>query len=262
MSGNLDLPTFARIVNALARRVLKNPQLLEPSGEVRWHRKRRFGRLDRQLVEQYLRQSQVQKLHIGCGGNLLPGWLNADFLPESRDVLHIDATKPFLFPNDAFDYVFSEHMIEHISYHHGVKMLEECRRVLNPDGKIRISTPDLAFLVNLYREDKSPLQTQYINWAARTFIPGVPAVHETFVINNFVRDWGHTFIYDEITLRTAMMRAGFVNIVRCDLQESEDPALCNLENETRMPPGFLRLETLTLEGEVSELIPAERLTRV
>jgi hypothetical protein len=33
-----------------------------------------------------------------------------------------------------------------------------------------------------------------------------------------------------------------------DLQESHDVALRDLENETRMPPGFLRLETLTLEG--------------
>jgi transposase-like protein len=33
-----------------------------------------------------------------------------------------------------------------------------------------------------------------------------------------------------------------------DLQESHDVALRDLENETRMPPDFLRLETLTLEG--------------
>lgn len=42
--------------------------------------------------------------------------------------------------------------------------------------------------------------------------------------------------------------AGFAKITKCDLQESQDAALRNLANETRMPPGFLRLETLTLEG--------------
>jgi hypothetical protein len=45
-----------------------------------------------------------------------------------------------------------------------------------------------------------------------------------------------------------MLNAGFTNIVRCDLQESEDPALRKLENEARLPLAFLRLETLTLEG--------------
>ena len=33
-------------------------------------------------------------------------------------------------------------------------MLEECFRVLKPGGVLRVGTPDLAFLVNLYREDE------------------------------------------------------------------------------------------------------------
>jgi hypothetical protein len=43
-------------------------------------------------------------------------------------------------------------------------------------------------------------------------------------------------------------KAGFTKIVRCDLSESKDGALRNLENEKRMPKGFLKLESLTLEG--------------
>ena len=45
-----------------------------------------------------------------------------------------------------------------------------------------------------------------------------------------------------------MKQVGFTNIVKCDLGESEDPELCNLENEKRLPAGLLRLETVTLEG--------------
>jgi predicted SAM-dependent methyltransferase len=128
-------------------------------------------------------------------------------------------------------------------------MLAECRRVLQPSGKIRISTPDLNFLVNLYRDDKSELHERYIRWSTRTFSHGaVPEDNALFVINHFVRSWGHRFIYDEKTLREAMQTIGFTNIVRCELQESEDPALGNLENEARLPSGFLRLETLTLEA--------------
>ena len=76
----------------------------------------------------------------------------------------------------------------------------------------------------------------------------MPEDNAVFVINHFVRNWGHRFIYDEKTLREAMLNAGFTNLVKCDLQESEDPALCNLENEARLPLAFLRLETLTLEA--------------
>jgi predicted SAM-dependent methyltransferase len=204
---------------------------------------------DRAIVRRYLTQSKIKKLHIGCGKNVLPGWLNMDALPLLPDVLYLDATRRFSFEDAAFDYLFSEHMIEHISYHHGLNMLAECQRVLKPLGKIRISTPNLNFLVNLYRCDKSELHDRYIRWSTHTFNSGtVPEDNAVFVINHFVRSWGHRFIYDEETLREAMLNAGFTNIVRCDLQESEDPALRKLENEARLPLAFLRLETLTLEG--------------
>jgi predicted SAM-dependent methyltransferase len=201
-----------------------------------------------QVAEQYIAKAPVRKLHIGCGKNILPDWLNMDYLPLSRESLYLDARRPFFLKGDTFDYVFSEHMIEHISYNYGLKMLTECRRVLKPLGKLRISTPDLAFIVNLYRPQKSVLEQEYIKWAADLFFHRNPNVNEVFVINYFMRNWGHTFIYDEATLRNAMTTAGFTNIVKCDLQESEDPALRYLENEARLPSGFLRLETITLEG--------------
>jgi len=60
--------------------------------------------------------------------------------------------------------------------------------------------------------------------------------------------WGHSFIYDEKILRFSLEDAGFANITRCDLSKSEHAALTDMENEQRMPDGFLRLESLILEG--------------
>jgi predicted SAM-dependent methyltransferase len=128
-------------------------------------------------------------------------------------------------------------------------MLSECLRVLKPLGVLRLSTPDLDFLIDLRRPDKSPLQREYIRWAVETTMRNVPdTTNETFVINNFVRDWGHTFIYDEKTLRQSLQLAGFRDLRKCDLQESSVECLRNLENETRMPPGFLRLESMVIEA--------------
>jgi hypothetical protein len=56
------------------------------------------------------------------------------------------------------------------------------------------------------------------------------------------------FIYDEKTLRSSLEKAGFADIVRCDLNESKDESLRKLENENRMPEGFVKLESFTLEG--------------
>ncbi len=147
-----------------------------------------------------------------------------------------------------FDYIFSEHMIEHVPLADGFSMLQECHRVLRKGGRIRISTPDLRFVVSLYTDEPSELQKQYVNWSTKKFATWAPHPDARYVINNFVRDWGHQFIYDEKTLGFAMQKAGFADVVRCKLQSSECEHLRELENETRMPEGFLAFETLTLEA--------------
>ena len=204
--------------------------------------KRKFGRLDRELIDKYVSAEEVRKLHIGCGEKTIDGWLNADFFPSSPTVLHLDATKHFPMGDQQFDYVFSEHMIEHIPYPQGFFMLSECYRILREGGKIRITTPNLEFLIDLYKNDNSYVQKEYLKFATDGFIKYAPCVDPTFVINNFVRHWGHQFIYDEKTLRAAMERAGFKKVTRRELNESDAVALRALEDTNRMPERFLRLD--------------------
>jgi hypothetical protein len=111
---------------------------------------------------------------------------------------------------------------------------------------MRISTPNLVFLIALYESERSELQEEYIRRSAKDCGASVPC--DTFVINNFVRAWMHQFIDEEKVLRFSMEQAGFVEIAKAALNESEAPALQNLENEHRSPPGFIRLESLILEG--------------
>ena len=81
---------------------------------------------------------------------------------------------------------------------------------------------------------------RYIKWATDQFVPWASRPSSAFVINNFVRDWGHIFIFDEPTLSEAFELAGFENTKSCFLGP--------LENKSRMPDGFLELESFTLEG--------------
>lgn len=203
---------------------------------------------DRKIIDKYFKSQKIRKLHIGCGENILKGWLNSDYHPISTQVLRLDATKPFPFKNDEFDYVFSEHLIEHITYPQGLQMLAECYRILKSSGKLRVATPDLLFLIELYRSDKSELQKEYIKCDTDKNIKYAPCYEDTFVINNLMRNWGHKFIYDEKTLRYSLEKVGFTRISKYELSDSDNEELRNLENVGRMPEGFLKLQSIVLEG--------------
>lgn len=209
---------------------------------------RGFGYQDRHVRERYLREHQVKKLHLGCGFRRLEGWLNSDLLPQYKDVLKLDATRPFPFEEGVFDFIFSEHMIEHISYADGQRMLASCFRLLKPGGTIRLSTPDLAFLIDIYQAEKSPFLNNYLEFYKNMSTPWAPTNEPVYFINNFFRDWDHQFIYDEKTLRASLQRVGFTSIKRCGLNESEHEVLRNLAHEKRMPAGYVDVETFTLEA--------------
>ena len=208
----------------------------------------RRRRADRASIERYLASHPVAGLHLGCGVHPLPGWINSDVAAWDPAVIQLDATQRFPFAEEVLDFIFSEHMIEHLSYPGALSMLDECHRTLKPGGTVRISTPDLGFLLALFGSGLTPPQQRYIEWSTRTFVHSAPRPRAVYVLNNFVRDWGHQFIYDEETLRESLERSGFSDIVRCDLNQSRHPMLRGLENESRSPPGFLKLETMTFEA--------------
>ncbi|WP_320673779.1 class I SAM-dependent methyltransferase [Prochlorococcus sp. MIT 1341] len=205
---------------------------------------------DKWLYNEYIKNNKIRKLHIGCGRSLIKGWLNTDYY-GGKDIMRLDATKKFPFKDNEFDYIFSEHMIEHISYNDATKMLKECFRILKPGGKIRISTPDIRKIITLFNP-KTETHKSYIEWSIENWCCNkYPKVFSpAFVVNNYVRDWGHQFIYDIETLELNLSIAGFVDIPKktLSISESSDVNLSLLENEARMPPGFLEFETITLEG--------------
>ncbi|HEY1220605.1 MAG: methyltransferase domain-containing protein [Bryobacteraceae bacterium] len=232
---------------------------LESPARAALHGLRRLKRFivsaDRRLEKSYFRSNQVTRLHIACGCHLLTGWLNSEYCPGALSLLRLDATKRFPFEDSVFDYVFSEHMIEHIDFAQGAAMLSEIHRVLKPNGTLRLSTPDLRFLLELYQDKRSPLQEAYMAWDSLQYTKSPPD-NPVFIINNYMRNWGHTFIYDERTPLSSLEKAGFGEIRKCQISQSEHPELRNLENVSRMPSGFLEAVSMIFEATKSELVAA------
>ncbi len=211
--------------------------------------------LSNRLVNNYLENHQQKKLQIGCGENLLKNWLNTDLTFTRKKVAFLDAGKNYKFKNETFAYIFSEHIIEHLSFEEAVNMLSECYRTLKPGGVLRIATPDFNFLMKLYTSPETPNHKAYIQWASSQFIGNISSQisdhkpRSVFVINNFFKDWGHQIVYDYNTIKIIMEQAGFKSVKQYEPGKSDIQELCNLESHGNIIPSeFNLLETMVLEG--------------
>ena len=202
----------------------------------------------KRVIAEYLSANSPSMLHIGCGPHQLDGWLNTD-IDAREGVTYLDATQHFPLQDECVDYIFSEHMFEHIPYNSGHFFLCEACRVLKRGGAIRIATPDLDFLVRLYIESKGEFAQKYIKYAVDTFIPDIKVYTRGNVINNYFYNWGHRFIYDFEMLQITLSAAGFSEIVRCEPKTSKDLHLCGLERHgTLLGDEFNEYETIVVEA--------------
>lgn len=204
----------------------------------------------RKQIMRYFATHKVKCLQLAASNNILQGWLNTDLVPTHDSVLYLDATQRFPFPDESFDYILSEHMIEHISYADGQSMLRECVRLLKPGGRVRIATPDLQTVLSLHTQEKTDSQKRYIEWSIGRFMPDAQHSSDVFVINNFFRSWGHAFIYDKPALAYALRQSGFAKIEFYRPGVSDDPMLRNLERHGKEigSEEINQFETIVAEG--------------
>ena len=208
------------------------------------------------FFDNYFTNNKIRKLQIGAGEkNLLEGWLNTDLLCKNDNVGYLDVGEKFPFKKDTFDFIYSEHIFEHLTFAQATNMLSECFRTLKSGGVIRMATPNLNFLINLYQYPELPLHKEYINWATKSFTKDIAkklSVDEytpVFVMNNFFRDWGHQIIHNPESITLLFKKAGFKNIIPCKLSLSLNSELCNLERHgDGIPPAFNEMETMVFEA--------------
>jgi predicted SAM-dependent methyltransferase len=199
----------------------------------------------------YISEHAIRKLQIGAGPSKTEGWLLTDIVTKLHyRTLFLDATRKFPVPASCFDYIFSEHMIEHVSHEDAKRMLGECYRVLKPGGKIRIATPDLNVLLSLTRAERGNPASRYIAWVTKMFLPRGTPSNPVFVINNAFRNWGHQFLYDEELLCKTLASAGFQYPKRVKLGQSEDPHFQGLESHGRNMDDeeMIAFETMVIEA--------------
>ena len=186
------------------------------------------------------------KLQLGCGPQILEGWINIDNMQYPGVDQVLDVTKGLPFENVAF--IFAVHFIEHLAYPDALGLLHECRRILRDDGILRLLTPNLDWVwVTHYRLGMADHEE----------------VQACFALNRAFRGWGHQFLYNERTLRASLLDAGFANITRCQYGESALAELRGMERHEKSPDygelsHILIVEASGRGGEAPEYVEQPR----
>ena len=187
-----------------------------------------------QQARAYLEGHQVRKVQIGAGTFNYAGWLNTDIEPTGGQV-YLNAAGTFPLPDRSVQYIFGEHVIEHLTYEEGLSMLRECYRVLAPGGKVRLATPNLLKYLELFQDQRTEAMNRYIEGKLR-WNAWPPTPHPASqVLNGELRSYGHKFVYDPATLIDSLTQAGFERITQFPPGESDDAELRGIESRHRHP---------------------------
>lgn len=137
------------------------------------------------------------KIHLGCGGRRLEGYVNIDVQAPSAD-MHVDV-RNLPFEDGSVDEIYASHVLEHFGRHEYKAVLKEWRRVLRTGGEIYISVPDIESSFKHYAKHGD-----------------LPALYGAF--------WGgqrdeydyHKIGFTSKTLEAALTEAGFTATRRYD----------------------------------------------
>jgi predicted SAM-dependent methyltransferase len=207
------------------------------------------------------------RLNVGCGSTAPPTWTNIDNSPTiwlakhplpwrlarflrlvpgdmedtprwASRVILADARRDLPFPSGGVDAIYTSHFLEHLSRDDATRFLREARRLLKPNGAIRIVVPDLAEIIEAYRRDCAAGDSRAADklfanlWVVDKGLDRYPAWFQP--LKSWLRSDVHKWLYDEASLTALLAELGFVEICRRGYLESEIPGVEEVEDQDRL----------------------------
>ena len=105
-------------------------------------------------------------LNLGCGYRFHPSWTNVNFTSTGKGVIAHNLTQGIPFADNSFDVVYHSHILEHFPKNSAKSFLQECCRVLRPQGVLRVVVPDLEQIARTYLIALEKASSGSQEWAA------------------------------------------------------------------------------------------------
>lgn len=170
-------------------------------------------------------------LNLGCGTNSLPGWKNFDS--------DVDIAKPLPFDSDSADFIFAEHVVEHVGYYEALGFFRECHRVLKDGGVVRIAVPSLERVMTYGTPE-------YFKFAAKW----APTADRRGAMHAILNAHGHRAPWTDALLRASLYTAGFDGAITAHPPgQSAREELRNIEGHGRVIGEYFNwIETTVAEA--------------
>jgi predicted SAM-dependent methyltransferase len=173
------------------------------------------------------------KIHLGCGDDIKPGWVNLDLrmsgsFPQIHNLLpdtlliNYDLRLGLPLEDNSCNLIYSSHFFEHLEYEDALRLLRDCCRVLQPGGVFRACLPNFKGLFEAYlRGDNAYLDLIDVLDVYPEIEPGTEMLVDH--VNYGVYDHGtHRWVMDSDKVNLLLSRMGYRSVVESSFQEGID----------------------------------------
>jgi predicted SAM-dependent methyltransferase len=209
-------------------------------------------------------------VQYGCGHSAPEGWTNFDSSPtlrierlpligrfvqknESRfpdNVLVADIVRGLPVADGSADGVYASHVLEHLTRSDFETALQNTYRMLRSGGLFRLIVPDLEARARLYVSKLDAGQKDANDWFMLSTYLGLSNRPHSLAAKagRLLGGSLHLWMWDFSSMEAQLRRAGFVNIRRCSLGDSEDPMFIRVEEPSRFFDASNNIDELAIQA--------------
>jgi glycosyltransferase involved in cell wall biosynthesis/predicted SAM-dependent methyltransferase len=182
-------------------------------------------------------ETKMNKLNIGSFTVMFKDWTNCDILDLNSyaaqngfDFKRFDASKEIPYADNSVKLLIASHFLEHLTRQEGNRFLKETFRVMEPNGVIRITVPNIKQIAAVYTDGAfSEVNAGGIKTVFADNEGVKNAEDEAEALWNFLTA-GHKTAYDAEALTAKLAKAGFTEVQKMESGKSRSP---EIQSETK-----------------------------
>lgn len=170
---------------------------------------------------------EIRRLHWGCNDKTPAGWINSDIKERPGIDLSCDILDGLPLDDESIAYISSQHALQELTITDQEKALRELRRVLKPNGVLRLCLPDLDRSIAAYQSGRR----EYFK------VDDWETLSGNFICHILWYSYNHTlFTYD--FAEELLRKASFRDVCRVAYRQTASPYPEIVELDSRPEESF------------------------